>query len=158
MSQKKRVSLESLNSAKCKMLKNSNSEWDNPHKHQVPLKKKKNWKKKIDISVFLNIPNLNWLKDCVKCLGHRTHPDSHYQQTYFFPSLPPKFSFPAEEYSIPIIRNENSEYNWYRSIDFYYKCTWSLGFKSLKSIPYILYASTKQTVLQIKYLKIWQKY
>lgn len=30
--------------------------------------------------------------------------------------------------------------------------------KSLKSIPYFLYASTKQTVLQIKYLKIWQKY
>lgn len=45
-----------------------------------------------------------------------THPDSHYQRTYLFPSLPPKFStvFLQKKYSIPVlirIRNENSEYN-----------------------------------------------
>lgn len=130
---RKFVALQSFSSAKCKMLKHRNNEWGNPPKNIVLLKKKR--KKKIDICIF-NRTNLNWLKDYVKCLGRRTHPDSHYQRTYFFPSLPPKFScFPAEKYSIPIlirIRNENSEYNWYRSIDFYYKCTWSLGFKKFK--------------------------
>lgn len=85
--------------------------------------------------IFLNMPNHYWLQDNIKCLGHYTRPDSHHQQIYLLPSLPPKFScFSAEKiHSIPIlIRNENSEYNWYRSIDFYYKCTWSLGFKKFK--------------------------
>lgn len=88
------VSLESFNIAKCKMLKHRKNEWDNPHKHHFIRKKGE----KSDLYIFFNIPNLNWLKDYIKYLGHGTHPDSHYQQTYLFPSLPPKFScFPAEK-------------------------------------------------------------
>lgn len=64
---KRKICLESFNSAKCKMLKHRNNEWDNPHKHQVPYE---NRKKKIDMCIFFNIPNLNWLKDYIKCLGH----------------------------------------------------------------------------------------
>lgn len=61
--------LESFNSAKCKMLKHRNSKWDNPHKHQFPLKKKKTRNKKIDIGIFLIYQILTDLKDYVKCLG-----------------------------------------------------------------------------------------
>lgn len=50
-------------------VKAQNSKWDNPHKHQFPLKKKKKQEQKIDMSIFFNIPNLNWLKDYVKFLG-----------------------------------------------------------------------------------------
>lgn len=42
--------LESFNSAKGKMLKHRNNEWDNPHKHQVPLE---NRKKKLTYASFL---------------------------------------------------------------------------------------------------------
>lgn len=114
--------------AKC--LKHRNSKWDNSQKHQFPLKKTQ----KIDMSIFLIYQILTDLKIVQNAWASSTHPNSRYQCTYFSPSLVPKFSsvFLQEKYSIPILRNENSEYNWYRSIDFYYKCTWSLGFKKFK--------------------------
>jgi len=80
---KRKICLESFNSAKCKMLKHGNNEWDNPHKHQVSYE---NRKKKIDIRIFFNIPNLNWLKHYIKCLGH---------------GYPPRFSL-STDLSLPL--------------------------------------------------------
>ena len=70
--------------------------------------------------------------------------------------------FPWETYSTTALertRNENSEYDWYRSIDFLlqmYLITWLQ--KSLNQPLFSVRQYKVKSILQIKYLKIWQKY
>lgn len=108
------------------------------------------------------LPNLHW--PGATCARKVASIGSINADIFAFSFHPPPqfFFFPWETYSAAALertRNENSEYDWYRSIDFLlqmYLITWLQ--KSLNQPLFSVRQYKVKSILQIKYLKIWQKY